>query len=149
MRSVDFGFQAIEHKYKVLGDQPFVVDDVNKYDLSSMLIQIYGKEYISHPRLENLIERNKITKSNFLTGKEEASAFLNCQYFSLHQSTLRKVDILRNIFFLARDRKLKTDIHWWKFPQCAYWIEYIKNHWLITIIIFIASIVGVIGSFIK
>lgn len=149
MRSVDFGFQAIEHRYRVLGGQPYVVDDVDKYDLSSILIQIYGKKYISHPRLQNLIERNKISKLNFLTGEEEASAFVKHQYFSLHQSTLRKVDILRNIFFLARARKLKTDMPWWKFPECTYWIEYIKNHWLMTILIFIASVVGVIGSIIK
>src|SRR5690606_37556762 len=33
MRDVNFGFQAIEHRFRVLGEEPYVVDDSQKFDL--------------------------------------------------------------------------------------------------------------------
>ena len=69
-------------------------NDENKFDLARLLINIYGSDYIEHSRLEKLVERNCITNTDFLAGKEEASAFDNKEYIKLHQSTLRKVDVI-------------------------------------------------------
>ena len=57
MRDVNYGFQAIEHRFRVLGEEPHVVDDKNKTDLSPLLIEIYGVGYIGHPRMETLLKK--------------------------------------------------------------------------------------------
>jgi hypothetical protein len=38
MRNINFGFQAIEHRYKVLGGKPYIVEDDRKVDLAKLLI---------------------------------------------------------------------------------------------------------------
>ena len=116
MRDSNYGFQAIEHRFRVLGgndDELYIVDDKNKTDLARLLIGIYGLGYIGHPRLEQLLEKNNITRRDFLTGAEEAKAFDNKEFVALHRSTLRKVDVMANIAERAHDRGLKTNTSWW------------------------------------
>jgi hypothetical protein len=50
----------------------------------------------------------------FLTGAQEAAAFENRNFVALHQSTLRKVDIVANILGRAHNRALKTNTTWWE-----------------------------------
>lgn len=56
----------------------------------------------------SVIEMNRISDVDALQGKEEAEAFVNGEYLRLHQSTLRKVDVLANIFDRTHDKSLKT-----------------------------------------
>lgn len=114
MRDINFGFAAIEHRYRVLKGNPVVVSDNAKFDLSRLLIAIYGVAYIGHPRLEKIMTRNNIAALDFMTGAQEAEAFDAHNYVGLHQSTLRKVDILANIAERAHDRSLKTNTTWWE-----------------------------------
>ena len=73
--------------------------------LARLLIDIYGVGYAGHPRLEKLLEINKIKPRDFMTGSQEADAFEQQNFVGLHQSTLRKVDIIANILSRAQDRK--------------------------------------------
>jgi len=114
MRDINFGFGALEHRYRVLGGNPVVIQDDDKFDLARLLVDIYGVGYIGHPRLDQLVTKNKITRVGFLTGAEEAAAFVNRNYVGLHQSTLRKVDVLANIAGRTHDRTLKTNATWWE-----------------------------------
>jgi hypothetical protein len=114
MRDANYGFQAIEHRCHVLGEQPFVIENDKKIDLSRLLIDIYGVGYIGHPRMEHLLARNDIRPLDFLSGAGEAAAFEQRNYVALHQSTLRKVDVLANIAARAHDRTLKTNTTWWE-----------------------------------
>ena len=116
MRDSNYGFQAIEHRFRVLGgngDELYKVDDKNKTDLARLLIDIYGSDYIEHRRLEKLLEKNDITGLDFLTSAEEAKAFENKEFVALHQSILRKVDVMANIAGRAHDGNLKTNTGWW------------------------------------
>ena len=116
MRDSNYGFQAIEHRFRVLGgtdNELYIVDDNNKTDLARLLIDIYGLTYIGHPRLQKLLEKNNMSQRDFLTGAEEAKAFENKEYVALHRSTLRKVDVMANIAGRTRDRDLKTNTSWW------------------------------------
>ena len=116
MRDSNYGFQAVEHRFLVLGgsnDELYTVDDKNKIDLARLLIDIYGLSYIGHPRLENLLEKNDISRLDFLSGAQEAGAFENKEFVALHRSTLRKVDVVANIAGRAHDRSLKTNTSWW------------------------------------
>lgn len=130
MRDANYGFQAIEHRFRTLQGKnaaPFVVDDKQKLDLSRLLQEIYGIDYIGHPRLETLIDKNNISLRDFLPGKKEAEAFDNQEFAALHRSTLRKVDVLGNIAVLAHNRNLKTNTTWWEMRggsllACVNWI---------------------------
>lgn len=88
---------SIAVRNKVLLGEPEQISESRLVDLCRLLISIYDVGYIPHPRLKNLIEKNCITHKDFLDGEAEADAFINKQYVKLHQSTLRKVDILANI----------------------------------------------------
>jgi len=109
MRDINYGFEAIEHRYMVLGGRPIKINDDQKFDLARLLVDIYGLRYIGHPRMEKLVDKNRMTKKDFLTGAEEAKAFTNKEYVKLHQSTLRKVDLLHTLFEKVSDGSLKTD----------------------------------------
>lgn len=110
MRDINYGFEAIKHRYRVLGGKPIDIQEERLVDLSRLLIDYYGSNYIGHPRLEKLIDKNEITKKNFLTGKEEAQCFSDKEYIRLHLSTLRKVDSLFNVLSMQLNGKLKIDI---------------------------------------
>jgi hypothetical protein len=114
MRDANYGFAAIDHRFRVLGGTPTVIDDNKKFDLARILIDIYGAGYTGHPRLETLLAQNHITPPNFLSGKEEAAAFDNKNFVGLHQSTLSKVDVINNIFQRTHDRQLKTKTTRWE-----------------------------------
>ncbi|PZV08384.1 MAG: hypothetical protein DCF22_20365 [Leptolyngbya sp.] len=155
MRDINYGFPAIAHRFKVLQGTPEDVGESKLVDLSRLLIAIYGVGYIQHPRLPSLVEKNQITHRDFLAGKAEADAFTNKQYVKLHQSTLRKVDVLANIVERAANGSLKTNSTWKDiyggYPAAV--IEIIKENPIISglvgLIGFVSAVVGIITSFIK
>jgi len=146
MRDINYGFAAIEHRYRVLGGDPFVVDDQHKHDLARMFINIYGVGYIGHPRLEKLLEKNSIQPRDFLTGPQEAEAFEQGNYVGLHQSTLRKIDVLANIAGRAHDRSLKVNTTWWEMHggRIRTVAEWAMEHKVLTFIASVASVVGLV-----
>jgi len=153
MRDVNYGFAAIAHRYKVLGGKDvFEVPDHQLSDLARLLVGLFGVGYIGHPRLARIVEKNNITNKDFLTGEEEAKAFVDKQYVKLHQSTLRKVDILTNLAERAHDGTLKTNATRSEIygSEVAYLTSILQEHWgfaLIALIGSIASIIGLISLF--
>lgn len=135
MRDINYGFQAIDHRFSVLGGKSITIPDSQKFDLARKLVDIYAN-YADHPRLEKLIELNKITKKDFMSGAEEAKAFEEQKYVELHRSTLRKVDIFHSILERVIDRSLKTKSKWHQIygftPQGIF--ESIKDHWLFALV---------------
>lgn len=109
MRDENFGFGAIENRYKVLCGNPTELDDTKKIDLARLLIDIYGPGYISNPRLFELMKKNNISKKDFLEGKDEAKCFEEKEFLKLHQSTLRKVDIFQTIIDRVDNNNLLTN----------------------------------------
>lgn len=146
MRDINYGFPAIAHRYKVLGGQPSEIHESNLVDLARIITAIYGVGYIGHPRLEKLVEKNKITDRDFLSGANEASAFINKEYVKLHQSTLRKVDILANIIERVDNDSLKTNSTWkdlyGNYSEAVG--EFLKENWVVSVITFIGTIGGII-----
>jgi hypothetical protein len=142
MRDINYGFEAIENRFIVLGGKPYKISDDKKIDLARFIIDKYGIHYIKHPRLTNLLELNSIHSLHFLTGAEEAKAFENKEYVRLHQSTLSKVDVLENILKRAADGNLKTNARlkdiYGITPQGIF--ELIKDHWLWSLIVFFISL---------
>jgi hypothetical protein len=137
MRDINYGFEALENRLIVLGGQPFQLSDDNKIDIARVLIEKFGVQYIGHPRLVKLIEKNSISNKNLLTGDEEAKSFDNKEYVKLHQSTLRKVDVIDSILKTTVEGNLKTNATLRQIygltPQGIF--ELIKDHWLWSLII--------------
>lgn len=147
MRDINYGFAALAHRFQVLGGKPIEIPESQLIDLARLLVSYYGVGYIGHPRLKRLVEKNEITTRDFLSGKEEAQAFEKKEYVKLHQSTLRKVDILANIAGRTIDGILKTnakrkDIYG---SNIAYAMELIKEHWIFYLIAFIGSIASIVA----
>lgn len=153
MRDSNYGFPAIEHRYKVLGGEPIHLHETKLFDLSRGLFAIYGRGYISHPRLEKLMDKNDISRLQFLTGAEEAMAFKAEEYVKLHQSTLRKVDVLASVAIMAQDGSLKTDSKWRERYGLspAVIVEWMKENKLISffagLIALISAILGIVSYF--
>ena len=142
MRDINYGFKAIEHRYSVLGGEPIKIDDNKKIDLSRLFIMCYGVNYIAHPRMQKLLEKNHIQSRNYLCGAEEATAFENKEYIKLHMSTLRKVDVFADLLTRAINNTLKTDAKWSEVygmsPQGIF--DYGKSKWWIQIILSIVTL---------
>ncbi|MEM7111517.1 MAG: hypothetical protein AAF614_03740 [Chloroflexota bacterium] len=147
MRNIDYGFQAIAHRYRVLGGEPVEINETQLANLSSLLSDIYGSYYIEHPKLPNITKKNKITDRDFLKGADEALAFENKEYVKLHRSTLRKVEILASLIQRAEENTLKTNTSrrdfYILYPEVV--AEWLKDHWISILLSFIAAIVSILS----
>lgn len=146
MRDVNYGFAALEHRYRVLGGMPVQIAEDRKFDLARALVDIYGIGYISHPRFESLIKKNKITDRDFLNGEQEAEAFERKEFVRLHQSTLRKADILPNVFERTVAKTLKTNATWREQHGFSVAVlgELAREHWIVAAFIAVGAALTVI-----
>lgn len=147
MRDITYGFAALAHRSRVLGTRPEDIPEARRVDLSPLLIAFFGDAYIGHPRLQTLIERNSITKRDFLTGEEEANAFTSGEYVKLHLSTLRKVDVLANIVGRLGNDTLNTDarrngVYGGHLPFFVAWSQ---EHWIAAVIMIVGSLASIAG----
>lgn len=109
MSNINYGFETIEHRYRVLTDkQPPKVEDSKKYNLSSIISEVYGKDSFELPRLPSIMACNGGPHRDNLTGAEEAEAFKRKEYLKLHKSTMSKVYFFKSIYHKVQARKLKT-----------------------------------------
>ncbi len=151
MRDINYGFQGIEHRYKVLGGEPFVIDDARKFDIARALISLYGVAYVPHGdngRLHSLLDINSITAKDLLSGKQEAEAFNNKEFIKLHQSTLRKVDVMSNILERVLDGSLKTNAKWIDVNgfHPVILIELFTKHWTWSLLVIVAIVTGLAAT---
>lgn len=146
MRDINYGFAALEHRAQVLKVKPIVIPEALRHDLSRLLIAIYGKAYIGHPRIEGLMTKNKISDMDFLVGAGEAKAFEDQEYVKLHQSTLRKVDVFANIAEMAENGSLQTNATWWEMHggTLAAVSEWLREHWFVSAVASLGIVSGAI-----
>ena len=111
MRDSNYGFKALEHRYRVLsGNQPSTfVPDNKKIDLARLFKIRFTSKYAKHPRIPNLIEMNDIKAKDLLSGADEAETFVNKDFIKLSFSTAAKVDAFSELLTLAIDNRLKTN----------------------------------------
>lgn len=152
MRNINFGFEAINHRYKVLGGSPKYINDILKIDLARLFVDFYGKDYVDHPRFESLYSMNKITMTSFLNGAQEAEAFVQENYVALHQSTLRKVDNMHDVISLANGNDLKTKSNLFKIYGISFSGLYFmsKEYWILAVLFWFinATLTALLGMFI-
>lgn len=144
MRNIHYGFQALAHRHEVLGGQPVDIPEVNRVDLARLMPDMYGGRYIGHPRMQKLVEKNRISDLDFLSGAEEAEAFENREFVKLHYSTLRKVDCLSTIAKRAAEGSLVTESAW-REVYGSYgeaFGEWLSRHWVIQVIGAVFALLG-------
>lgn len=152
MRDINYGFQAIEHRFKVLKGKPVSVADDKKFDLARELVAMFGVKYAPHGtagRMHSLMEMNHITAKDALNGKGEAEAFENQEFVKLHQSTLRKVDVIANLLDRTLDGSIKTKATWFDlhgFHPIAI-VEWVTEHWGYAVLGFVALLLGLVVTF--
>lgn len=149
MRDINYGFQAIEHRYKVLNGKPIILEDDRKIDLARLFIGLYGIRYASHGgngRLHTLCDVNSTTAKDMLNGQQEAMAFKNKEYLKLHQSTLRKVDVMSNLLERVLDGSIKTQASWVErhgiHPKIL--VEIVSQHWIWSLVVIISVILSLV-----
>lgn len=149
MRDSAYGFQAIDHRAEVLKVSSVVVEDKHKIDLSRSLINIFGKNYIGHPRQQKILQLNNVSLLDFLTGEQEALAFVEGRFTAMHRSTLRKVACHEELLRLTISDRLKTNSRFWdlheKSPKGI--VLFCREHWLWGLVTIVATLIGLFGKF--
>ena len=116
MKNINFGFEHLEHRYRILTNQePFHINEKNRYNLSSMLNHKYGPNYAKHPKMLSLMELNGEKHRDFLTGEEEVSAFKAGEFVKMHKSTMCKVYFFEMVLRKMQSNELKTETNRFKY----------------------------------
>ena len=152
MRDINYGFQALEYRFKVLKGEPVKLHESQMFDLPRLLIDVFGPGYAPHGengRLHSLLELNTIKTKDILTGKGEADAFDNKEYVKLHQSTLKKVDVIDNLLDRFIEGRLQTKARWrekYGFHP-AILIELMRDNWIASALAFLVAVASLIALF--
>jgi hypothetical protein len=114
MRNLTFGFEHLEHRYRVLGgnDAP-VIPVERRLNLTDLISDRYGSGYASHPKMKSLMELNGGVHRHFLTGEEEVRAFQNNEFIRMHNSTLAKIGCFFHVIRSLVKGKLNTASRGW------------------------------------
>lgn len=109
MRNLTYGFEHLEHRYRVLGGIDAAVIPVERrLNLNDLIADRYGSDYAKHPKLRSLMELNGGIHRYFLTGEEEVQAFHSNEFIKMHNSTLCKVGFLQIVVEKLARGKLRT-----------------------------------------
>ncbi|BDQ34171.1 hypothetical protein [Pseudodesulfovibrio portus] len=139
MTNINYGFEAIEHRYRVLTkEEPPHIEDSRRYNLSALIQAIYGNKCVDDPKMLKLMELNGGKKRDFLTGHEEVQAFVNKEYVKLHKSTMTKAYWFKSMFFRLAKGKVKTKRSNWRVK-----ITRATEHWSAKLIGFVAALYAV------
>ncbi|MDQ0315708.1 hypothetical protein [Amorphus orientalis] len=109
MRNLTYGFEHLEHRYRVLGsDNAPVIPVERRINLNDLLSDRYGSEYAPHPKLTSLMDLNGGIHRHALTGKEEVEVFEKNEFIKMHNSTLAKVGFFHLVIKKLIHGKLRT-----------------------------------------
>ena len=114
MSNINYGFEALAHRYKVLsGEDSKRIPDSRKFNLSALILSIYGKNCVNHPRMQSLMSLNDGEHRDNLSGKEEVDAFAAKEYVKLHKSTMSKVYWFKQMYIRLQSNKVKVHNRNW------------------------------------
>lgn len=109
MKNIVFGFEHIEHRYRLLTGRDMPVIPVERrMNINDIFENRYGPDFIAKPRMQALMEKNGGLRRNFLTGPQEVDAFKNMEFSKMHASTACKVEFFRDALSDSISGKLKT-----------------------------------------
>lgn len=149
MRDSNYGFPALYHRCKLLGIAPTEIPPTNLFDLARCLVSVYGSEYIEHPRLPKILEKNGISMLAYVDGSSEAQMSQDGEFVTIHRSTLRKVDSFEALLLKAHAGTLKTNYRWLDIYGNSLQdvVFYVREHWIYGLILIIMLGVGIAKLF--
>lgn len=68
----------------------------------------YGEDFADHPKLDNLIDLNALSRRHSKTGKEEAELFTRNEHVAIRRSLNEKLSHLRTLLLRLLDGELET-----------------------------------------
>ena len=114
MSNINYGFEALAHRYKVLTQNDSKrIPDSRRFNLSDLILSVYGRNCVEHPRMPNFMKLNGGIHRDTLFGKEEVEAFSAKEYVKLHKSTMSKVYWFNKMYFLLQQNKIKVQNKNW------------------------------------
>ena len=141
MNSTVYGFEHLEHRYRLLTKQePYSIDVKKRLNLSSMVAHKYGPNFADDPKLLRLMELNGGRHRDFLTGDEEVTAFKSGDYVRMLKSTMCKVNFFNMVLYKMKNNKLRTKNRAWRYK-----INKLYEHPITQIISIIGVLVTVIS----
>jgi hypothetical protein len=141
MTNINYGFEALEHRYKILTKkEPTHVDENNKINISNLFKKRYGSNYAKDPKMLNLMELNGGRDRLFLTGDEEVTAFKAKEFVKLHNSTMCKTYFFREAYGKMIGNKLRTETN-----QFRYRVTKLYENPIVQIL----GIIGIIGTIVS
>ena len=111
MNNSNYGFKAIDNRYRILGGRPIEIENKFKINLGETLCLIYSDFYSKDGnggKLYNLSILNNFKPREFLKGSEEAESFEKKEWLKLHYSTLSKVKLFKLIIDKTANNELKV-----------------------------------------
>lgn len=112
MNEVHFGFEAIEHRYRVLapneGEDFKKIATTSRINISAIIKDIYGSDYASDSNLESLMKANYDggVKDGHLSLEIEANSFKEHAFPKILESLTCKVNFLIEIIEKIHEQKL-------------------------------------------
>ena len=141
MKNINYGFEALEHRYRILTEEePYHIPENKRFNISTMLKIKYGTYYADDPKMASLMDLNGGKHPQFRNGAEEASAFKAREFVKLHNSTMSKVYFFRDVYNKMVKNKLNT-----KTNQFRYRVNNLYQHPAVQII----GIIGIVGSLVS
>ena len=116
MENNDFGFQAIEDRYKSLGGEPIHFNDKKTINISSLLEKRYGINFAKDSiwnghhtgKMYDIFTMNKIKDEKILNGDQEIKEYILKNITVIEQSVLEKVKSFHRILEMVANRTLKV-----------------------------------------
>lgn len=141
MTNINFGFETLEHRYRVLtGEAPFHINEKNRYNISKLLRNRYGTNYAKNPKMLSLMELNGGRHRDFLKGDEEVSSYKAKEFVKMHNSTMCKVYFFKSVFNNLTTNKLITGTNQWRYKI---------NKLYESPIVQILGVIGILGTIIS
>lgn len=110
MNNSDYGFAAISARYQWLfgEDPPAVFPQARMLDLDSVIEELYGEAYATHPKLFSLAALNKLSQRYWLKGAEEPERATSGDFAAVQRSTSEKARAVAKLTRLLLDGVLIT-----------------------------------------
>lgn len=141
MSNINFGFETLEHRYRVLsGIEPYHIGEERRFNLSGLISRKYGSNYAKDPKMINLMELNGGKHRDFLTGAEEVTSFKANEFVKMHNSTMCKVNFFKAVFQKLITNKLRTETNQFRYKAN----ELYQNP-----VVQILGILGILGTIIS
>ncbi|WP_285556096.1 hypothetical protein [Actinoplanes regularis] len=111
MNSSTFGFSALARRYCFLTKKtqpPHQPSDHLLFDLDGIIGEVYGEQFVKHPKFYNLASLNEIGLFSYLPGKEEANLFKTGDFGAISSSTTTKARAHLDILLALISGRLRT-----------------------------------------